>query len=269
MKRTISMLLAMTCVATLNAIDHDVVTSAQYQEAENLLYARNPQQSNYANYYKEGVKKLCTLYQACHKQVAQDSAPCAHVTLALAKAYHEQLAFDEHGNHAYPLRAKSFELFDEVTARYPDVRDPNVWAVATFYQADNARWGMNKPQNYAESVALYKQVIAHPAVTDTVVVAWAQGRLGDSYREGQGVTRDAVKSVQLFQAIIDNAHNISDKSIVAWAEFWVAGAYEHGSGREKDPNKARDLFDAITKTYIETDPVAVEHAQWRKNNIKQ
>ncbi len=267
-------MLATICIATLNAADdqHEV-TMERYQEAENLLYARTAQQSNVASYYIFGVQKLCEMYQTCKKNPHSDDTPCAKVTLALAKALYEQTALiDEqgnNGNYEFPLRKKSFELFDEVTACYPDCQDPNVLAVATFYQADNARRGHNKQKDYVQSIKLYQEVINNPAVTDNNVVAWAKGRLGDSYREGQGVEIDHVKSVRMFQDIIDNANNISDKSIVAWAEFWIADAYEHGLGREKDVNKAAYLFNQITKTYVKTDPVAVIHARARAEKLEK
>jgi TPR repeat protein len=189
--------------------------------------------------------------------------------LALARVYHEQTALidQKDGRYEFPLRKQSFELFEEVTARYPQADAPNVLALAKFYQADNARWGNTKPQNYEESIRLYREIIDNPLVTDQNVVAWAKGRLGDSYREGQGVKQDPVKSVQIFQDIIDTADAISDKSIVAWAEFWVADAYEHGNGQEKDVNKAAQLFDQITKRYVKTDPVAVMHARARASQI--
>ena len=267
-----TLLLAITFMASLNASARDEVAMQQYQEAENLLYARTAQQSNVANYYSFGVQKLCELYQPCHKNALADSTSCAKVTLALAKALYEQTAvIDENGNHGnyqYPTRVRSFDIFNEVVDRYPACEDPNVLAVAKFYQADNARWGQSKKQNYEQSITLYQEVIENPLVTDNNVVAWAKGRLGDSYREGQGVQQDPAKSVQLFQDIIDNAHNTSDKSIVAWAEFWVADAYEHGRGHEKDVNKAANLFDQITKTYVKTDPVAVIHARGRAEKLK-
>jgi tetratricopeptide (TPR) repeat protein len=269
MTKQITIIFAVTCIAMLNAADHGEVTMEQYEEAENLLYARTAQQSNVANYYTFGVQKLYELYQACKENAPQDSTPCAKVTLALAKVFHEYAALtdEKNGHYELPLRKESFELFDEVTVRYPQANDPNVWAVAKFYQADNARWGCTKPQDYEQSIKSYQEVIDNPLVTDKNVVAWAKGRLGDSYREGQGVHQDHAKSVQLFQDIIDNADTISDKSIVAWAEFWVADAYEHGRGREKDLNKAAQLFDRITKIYVKTDPVAVMHARIRVNQI--
>lgn len=264
-----TLLLTMTLIATLNASDRDEVTMAQYQEAENLLYARTAQQSNVGSFYSFGVQKLCGLYQTCKKNGPRDSMPCAKVTLALAKAMYEQNALiDDNGGHVYPLQKKSFELFEEVTTRYPDAGDPNVWALATFYQADNAFFGCNKQRDFAQSTKLYQEVINNPAVTDNNVVAWAKGRLGDSYRDGKGVEQDPVKSVQLFQNIIDNDNTTSDKSIVAWAEFWVADAYEHGRGREKDVNKAAHLFEQITQTYAKTDPVAVIHARGRAEKLK-
>ncbi len=268
MMKKITMIFAVTCITILNTVDCNEVTMEQYEEAENLLYARTAQQSNVANFYMFGVQKLHELYQTCKESGPQDSVPCAKVTLALARAFHEHTALiDENGHHEFPLRKQSFELFEEVTVRYPQANDPNVWALAKFYQADNARWGCNKPQDYEESITRYQEIIDNPLVTDKNVVAWAQGRLGDSYREGQGVEQDSVKSVQMFQGIIDNADAISDKSIVAWAEFWVADAYEHGKGREQDVNKAAQLFDEITKRYVKTDPVAVMHARTRASQI--
>lgn len=269
MTKQITIIFAVTCIAMLNAADHGEVTMEQYEEAENLLYARTVQQSNVANYYTFGVQKLCKLYQTCKTSAPQDSTPCAKVTLALAKVFHEQAALidEKNGRCEFPLRKKSFELFDEVTVRYPQVNDPNIWAAAKLYQADNARWGANKPQDYEQSIRCYQEIIDNPLVTDKNVVAWAKGRLGDSYREGQGVKQDHVKSVQLFQDIIDIADTISDQSIVAWAEFWVADAYEYGRGREKDVNKAAQLFDRITKSYVKTDPVAVMYACTRASQI--
>lgn len=266
MMKQITMIFAVTCIAALNA----EVTMEQYEEAENLLYARTAQQSNVANYYTFGAQRLHELYETCKENAAQDSAPCAKVTLALARVFYEHSALKEEqkGHYEFPLRKQSFELFEEVTARYPQVHDPNVWAMAKFYQADNARWGCSKPQDYEESITLYQEIIDNPLVTDKNVIAWTKGRLGDSYREGQGVEQDPVKSVQMFQDIVDTADTISDKSIVAWAEFWVADAYEHGRGVEKDKNKAAERFDQITKRYVKSDPVAVMYARTRARDVR-
>lgn len=257
-------------VSTIYAQD---VTNQEYQEAEKLMYARNNQLSNHANYYSFGVQKMCELYQRCKRNPAPDSTPCAQVTLALAKAFYEQLPLiKEEGNghhYEYPLRKKSFELFEEVTTRYPACNNANVLAKATFYQADNARFGFTKKIDFAQAVHLYQSVVNNPLVTDTSLIAWAQGRLGDSYRVGEGVEKDVVKSVQCFQSIIDNEKHIPDRSIVAWAEYWVADAYQHGAGREKDTSKATAIFTAMLTTYEKTDPVAVIYARERLEKLKQ
>lgn len=248
------------------------VTLEQYQEAEDILHARTTRQSNIANYYMCGVQKLFAMYKTCQENKFDDSTPCAKVTLALANIMHEQTALIEDNGeyrHEFPLREKSFELYEEVTQRYPDCKDPNVLAAALFNQADNARWGMNKECNYEESVVIYNSIINNPEVTDKNIIAWTKGRLGDSYQNGQGVERDTAKSAQLFQEIVDDADNISDKSIVAWAEFWVADAYENGYGREKDLAKAAQLFNQITKTYVTTDPIAVIYARERAENLEK
>ncbi len=268
------LILAVISITSINGTNaSDAVTMEQYQETENLLYARRTEQSNVANYYRCGVQKLYDLYKKCKETAPTDSTPCAKVTLALARVLHEQtaLSYDEENNIVYelpPHRVKSFELFEEVTNSYPDCKDPNVLALALFYQADNARWGMSKDQDYELSIALYNDVINNPEVTDQNVIAWAKGRLGDSYREGQGVEVDLVKSAQYFQDILDNANNISDKSIVAWAEYWIADAYEHGKGCEKDTEKAAQMFSQITQTYVKTDPIAVIYARERAESLK-
>ncbi len=64
--------------------------------------------------------------------------------------------------------------------------------------------------------------------------AWAQTRLADSYRRGEGVEKDPAKAVQLYRMAAEQGN--------AEAQTKLADSYRTGEGVEKDLAKANQLY---------------------------
>lgn len=254
MKKMLSLLLIAPC-ASVNAYTIDCANIKElYHKAEELLDSDRP------SYKSHAVDIFKALYDQC-KDRSTDHTTMGLTTFQIGSAHWHGYGVERH----YP---KACSYFDEVLQRYPDVTENQIVPWSHYYIADGARNELCETRNWVKAVILYQKILDNLNATDPNVRAWAQARLADSYKDGQGVEQSDAKSVELFTAILNNDKNIQDKSVVAWAKFWIADAHEFGKSVEKDIARARELFTDIVENYKTLDPIAVLHAQERLQKME-
>jgi len=230
-----------------------------YDMAMLYLNAKNKYSSSYT-----AVGALQCVYNKCKDKQETDRATFAKVIYELAKASFSGIGINRDFNKAY-------EYIHELYDNYKDIleEDNDFINNVRSYLGDELYWGFAADKNWTKAMNYYLRILADFKETSPVVVAWAQARIADAYREGKCFEQDDTLSLEWFQIIVDNDENITDKSVVGWAKYWIAYAYEHGKGVEQDLDKALSMFTDIAQTYTPHDPSVMQFAQFRIDAINE
>ncbi|MFZ5954424.1 MAG: hypothetical protein ACOYT8_05000 [Candidatus Dependentiae bacterium] len=255
MKKKIT-LLALLSIPYAYAYDVDCANIKEmYDRAQMYMQANRP------GYTSHAVEMFQAIYDKC-KDKSKDKETLGNTVYQIGRAHW-------HGYGVGRNYPKACSYFDELISQYADVADHNLVGYSQMFIADGARNALCEERNWAKAIIMYKKIIADEKFTKADIKAWAQARLGDAYREGEGIGQDYSKSFELFNSIMNDDKNIPDKSVVAWAKFWIADAHEHAKGVEKDLDKAHAMFTDIVENYKELDPIAVIHAQDRLKKMEE